>query len=197
MSLSFFYLKYFLYLFIAVAVICITALFSLNGLTVSDMLYPADYAQEQAETVQTKIEEATFVSEDLIPDLCQYAVFDLDGNVIDGNIDKANLKAAWGAVLGKTSDYIGNHYKVTERESEYCVLQYKIAPQYKSATLAFEKIAVAVAEILSRDQEAMYCDCGNIDFIVTYEDGNRVAREFRYRRMNLRLASKSSEKLFL
>ena len=45
-------------------------------------------------------------------------------------------------------------------------------------SLAFEKIAVAVDEILSRDQEAMYCDCGNIDFIVTYEDGNRVAREF-------------------
>ena len=32
---------------------------------------------------------------------------------------------------------------------------------------AFEKIAVAVDEILSRDQEAMYCDSGNIDFIVT------------------------------
>lgn len=35
-------------------------------------------------------------------------------------------------------------------------------------SLVFEKIAVAVDEILSRDQEAMYCDCGNIDFIVTY-----------------------------
>lgn len=45
-------------------------------------------------------------------------------------------------------------------------------------SLAFEKIAVAVDEILSRDQEAMYCDCGNIDFIVTYEDGNRMVREF-------------------
>lgn len=28
-------------------------------------------------------------------------------------------------------------------------------------SLAFEKIAVAVDEILKRDQEAMYCDCGN------------------------------------
>lgn len=45
-------------------------------------------------------------------------------------------------------------------------------------SLAFEKIAVAVDEILSRDQEAMYCDCGNIDFIVTYDDGNKVARKF-------------------
>lgn len=45
-------------------------------------------------------------------------------------------------------------------------------------SLAFEKIAEAVDEILGRDQEAMYCDCGNIDFIVTYDDGNKVAREF-------------------
>lgn len=43
---------------------------------------------------------------------------------------------------------------------------------------AFEKIAVAVDEILSRDQEAMYCDSGNIDFIVTYDDGNKMVREF-------------------
>ena len=45
-------------------------------------------------------------------------------------------------------------------------------------SLVFEKIAVAVDEILSRNQEAMYCDCGNIDFIVTYDDGNKVADEF-------------------
>lgn len=45
-------------------------------------------------------------------------------------------------------------------------------------SLAFEKIAVTVDEILSRDQEDMYLDCGKIDFIVTYEDGNRVVREF-------------------
>ena len=45
-------------------------------------------------------------------------------------------------------------------------------------SLAFEKIAMAVDEILSRDQEAMYCDGGNIDFIVTYDDGKKTAREF-------------------
>ena len=36
---------------------------------------------------------------------------------------------------------------------------------------------MAVNEILSRNQKAMYCDSGNIDFIVTYDDGNKVARE--------------------
>lgn len=44
--------------------------------------------------------------------------------------------------------------------------------------LVFERIAVAVDEILNRDQEAMYCDCVDIDFIVTYEDRSRATRGF-------------------
>ena len=57
-------------------------------------------------------------------------------------------------------------------------IAYEYKPYLESDSSAFEKIAVAVDEILSRDQEAMYCDSGNIDFIVTYDDGNKVAREF-------------------
>ena len=44
--------------------------------------------------------------------------------------------------------------------------------------LVFEKIAGAVDEILKRDQEPMYCDSGDIDFIVTYEDGSKAVRDF-------------------
>ena len=44
--------------------------------------------------------------------------------------------------------------------------------------LLFEKITGAVEEILKRDQEPMYCDSGNIDFIVTHEDGSKATREF-------------------
>ncbi len=44
--------------------------------------------------------------------------------------------------------------------------------------LVLEKIAVAVDEILNRDQEAMYCGSGDIDFIVTYDDGGKATRGF-------------------
>lgn len=44
--------------------------------------------------------------------------------------------------------------------------------------LVFEKIAAAVDEILKRDQEPMCCDSGDIDFIVTYEDGSKATRGF-------------------
>lgn len=134
-SFSIFYLKYFLYLFLAVAAICIAALFSLGVLVSGNMIYPADYAQKQAEAARENIENAMSVSEDFIPDLCQYVIFDLDGNMIDGNMDKGKVQTAWEAVLGKKTDYIWNVYKVIEREGQYCVLQYKIIPQYKSAIL--------------------------------------------------------------
>lgn len=132
-SLSLFYLKYFLYLFIVIAAICVMALVSFNGLAASNMLYPADYAQKQANDAQNRIKNATTVSEDLIPDLCQYIVFDFDGNVISGNIEGNEAKAALNAVMSEAVD--NSIYTVIERDTEYCVLQYKIVPQYKSETL--------------------------------------------------------------
>ena len=134
-SLSLFYLKYFLYLFIVIAVISVVALLSFNELIIRDMLYPADYAQQQANIAQTKIEDAITVNEDIIPELCQYVVFDLDGNVISGNIGSNETKTAWKSISSKTTNFKGNVYKVIKRYNEYCVLQYKITPQYKSETL--------------------------------------------------------------
>jgi two-component system, OmpR family, lantibiotic biosynthesis sensor histidine kinase NisK/SpaK len=133
--LSLFYLKYFLYLFIGVVLIGILAIFAFSGLGASDIIHPADFAQEQAKSACDRILKTDKVSEDMIPDLCQYIVFDIDGRVKSGNIEKTGINSAWAAVQGSTSDFSGNYYKVIQRENEYCVLRYKITPQYKSETL--------------------------------------------------------------
>lgn len=135
MPLSVFFLKYFLYVSAAVTFICLGAVFILNVLVAKDLIYPANYAQKQAEAARERIERAPSVSRDLIPGLCQYAVFDLEGNVTDGNIGKTRLKTAWEAVSGKRASRGENYYKVVRREREYVVLQYQIIPQYKSETL--------------------------------------------------------------
>ncbi len=135
MPLSVFFLKYFLYVSAAVTVICLGALFAFNGLAAKGYIYPADYAEKQAEAAQEKIEGAASVGRALIPELCQYAVFDLEGNVTDGDMGKDGLKAAWKAVSGGKADHAGNYYKVIRREREYVVLQYQIIPQYSSKTL--------------------------------------------------------------
>lgn len=133
--LSLFYLKYFLYLMAGVLLIGVLAISAFTALGGSGIIYYANYAQEQANAAYDQLLNADKISEDMIPDLCQYAVFSIDGRVISGNIENAGINGAWEAVQGNQSDFRGNYYKVIPRQNEYCVLQYKIAPQYKSETL--------------------------------------------------------------
>lgn len=133
--LSLFYLKYFTYLFLAVLIIAAAIVFAFSCLIASGIIYPASYAQEQAGNAYDEIMDAEEVSEEIIPELCQYAIFDMDGNAISGNMKETGIKSAWAAVQGDTSDFYGNYYSVIQREREYCVLRYKIVPQYKSPVL--------------------------------------------------------------
>ncbi|KAB1439845.1 sensor histidine kinase [Candidatus Galacturonibacter soehngenii] len=135
-SLSLFYLKYFGYVFLSVILIALLVFITLGLLFSSNTIYRADYAQEQANLAYETILNSEVVTKDLIPELCQYVVFDQDGNRIDGSIIKERgIEHAWKAVEGSKSDIYGNYYKVIKRKNEYCVLRYQIVPQYKSAFL--------------------------------------------------------------
>lgn len=136
MSLSLFYLRYFGYLFLSIILICTAAFAVFTILFSSNIIYRADYAQEQASLAYEKIVKADVITNDLIPEVCQYIVFDRGGNVKEGTIKKQKgIKLAWKAVEGKSSDIHGNYYKVVKRQNEYCVLRYQIVPQYKSQFL--------------------------------------------------------------
>ena len=135
-SLSLFYLKYFGYVFLSVILIGLLVFITLGLLFSSNTIYRADYAQEQANLAYETILNADVITKDLIPELCQYVVFDQDGNRIDGSIIKERgIEHAWKAVEGSKSDIYGNYYKVIKRKNEYCVLRYQIIPQYKSTFL--------------------------------------------------------------
>lgn len=99
------------------------------------MIYPADYAQEQANLAYEKLLNAEEISSEMIPKFCDYIVFDTNGSVKAGDINGKGVERAWAAVQGSRSDIYGNYYTVVFRENEYCVLRYKIIPQYKDAFL--------------------------------------------------------------
>ena len=84
------------------------------------------------------------------------------------------MEYAYNDILTITANSIAYEYKPYLENDNSLNVRRKWS--YKTTnsifSLVFEKIAVAVKEILSRDQEAMYCDCGNIDFIVTYKNSN-------------------------
>ncbi len=139
--LSLFYLKYFAYIFAFMLLLAIALLILFNVLMNDKFVYPANYAQEQAEKAYSKIQNAKQVTEDDIPELCDYVVFDLGGNLESGNLTENDVQEAWSVIQeGKTK--IGKYsYTVIPRDTEYCVLRYTLSPQYKS--LFLQKIPIS------------------------------------------------------
>lgn len=133
--LSLFYLKYFMYLFISIICIIVGFLLVFEWMVKNNMIYRADFAQEQAKEASKQISKADTIREEMIPDVCQYIVFDMDGNMKSGNLKKTRRNDAWKAVQTNTTYFRGNYYKIIQREGEICVLQYRIIPQYQSPTL--------------------------------------------------------------
>lgn len=82
-----------------------------------------------------RIAGAQEVSREMNPDLCQYVIFDENGEVRDGNIETVGMEDAWSAVQGQKSDAKGHYYRVIPRGTGYCVLRYMITPQYSSSVL--------------------------------------------------------------
>ena len=100
--------------------------------------------------------------------------------VIKSTSGFCSVEYAYSDKLTITANSIAYEYKPYLKSDNSFNVYRKWSYKTTNSTLglAFEKIAVAVDEILSRDQEVMYCDCGTMNFIVTYEDGNKVVREF-------------------
>ena len=133
--LSLFYLKYFVYLFLGMlASVCVVVVV-FEILIVNEIIYPANYAEKLAQAASKSIADAEVVSEDLIPELCQYILFDADGEIKSGNIEKDGVENAWRAVQESIPGINGYYYTVIERDTEYCVLQYNVIVQYKSPVL--------------------------------------------------------------
>lgn len=138
-SLGLFYLKYFGYLFGSIALIALFVACAFIVMWSNEGIYPASYAQEQVERAAPDIEQAEMVTQELIPELCRYVVFDEEGAVLGGNLQGREVLQAWAAVEGKLPKpgrmIGGKYYKIIKREGEYCVLLFRIIAQYKSAAL--------------------------------------------------------------
>lgn len=130
--------------------ICIIVTF--NILVNTGAVYPANYAEKKISEAYEIIQNADEVTEDVIPPLCRFVVFTLNGDVLSGNMQKDSIKIAWEVVNdGQAS---GRYfYKVIKRQDEYVVLQYSLTPQYRSAFLRENLIGpqelIAIIGILS------------------------------------------------
>ncbi len=133
--LSLFYLKFFAYIFVGILVLVAFLLYLLNLLIIKDLIYPANEAEKQAVAAQTMIREADSVTPGLVPELCEYVVFDFAGNVLQGTLSESSARKAWRAVQDNELSIGGTYYTIIKRDTEYCILQYHMIPQYKSSVL--------------------------------------------------------------
>lgn len=133
--LSLFYLRYFAYIIIFTLVLAVSLVMVFNAMVTHNMVYPADYAQEQAREAYDQLQSAEQITPDLIPELCDYAVFDLSGKMESGDLSEREAGEAWKAVSTDQRQSGRYYFMEIPREDGYCVLRYEITPQYRSPFL--------------------------------------------------------------
>lgn len=134
-----FFIKYFIYIFAGIVLTVIALVCAFGLLLNSGVVYPAGYAEEQAKAAVEAIRKAEQVTPDLIPELCQYVVFDEEGHVLSGSMGAREASRAWNVITGREYNggtYIGADYFLEiPRGAECCVLRYQLIVQYRSAAL--------------------------------------------------------------
>lgn len=111
---------------------CIILLF--NILINTGSIYPANYAEQKINEAYDLIQSADKVTEDMIPPLCHYVIFSMDGEKLAGDMSGHSLEIAWN--VANHGNASGNYfYKVISRPKEYVILQYSLKPQYQSSFL--------------------------------------------------------------
>lgn len=105
-----------------------------NILVNTGIIYPANYAERKINEAFDLLQNADQVTKDMIPPLCHYAIFSLDGKVRDTDLSGSSVETA--RQVANHENASGNYfYKVISRSDEYVVLQYSLTPQFRSAFL--------------------------------------------------------------
>ena len=93
-------------------------------------ILPANYAEEYLMQIEDTIAESNYSLDEIIPDFCEYALFDFSGNYVEGNSDNGD-KLAEFLSAGKYQ----SGYKVIARADGYCVIHYSVEARFANPVL--------------------------------------------------------------
>lgn len=133
--LGLFYIKYLLYLIFGCILFVICGIMVFAVLVSKNMVYQANYADIQAQSAAEAIARTGEVSEEMIPSLCRYVVFDESFNVREGSIEERGIEDARKAAAENDRNIGIYYYKTVPLDSGYCVMRYRVIAQYRSETL--------------------------------------------------------------
>lgn len=133
-TLSKIFLRYVLVMLVALLTLGVCTILIFNLFIQIGSIYPANYAENKINEAYDIILSADEVTEDMIPPLCHYVIFSMDGDVLRGDMSKDAVENARNILNHET--VCGRYFfKVISRPNEFVVLQYNLTPQYKSAFL--------------------------------------------------------------
>lgn len=133
-TLSGIFMRYVLVMLGALFALGVCTILIFNILVNMGIIYPANYAERKINEAYDLIQSADEVTEDMVPPLCHYAIFSIDGEKLSGDMSEDSVEIARN--VANHGNASGNYfYKVISRPNEYVVLQYSLTPQYQSAFL--------------------------------------------------------------
>ena len=111
-------------------------LFSYSAIVSSGRIYPANYAEQQLSKVKNAIAANDVVTPEQIPELCDYAVYTMNGTKLSGSLSQQDAEKAWREVsTSETGQDLFYQYVKINRKNQVCVIRYSLFPQYKSPVL--------------------------------------------------------------
>jgi len=126
---------------IYVVVFCITSIISVllyMGIFViglrSGIILPANYYEKTIEKYREDISKAKDVQK-IIPKECKYAVYSLDGEVLQGNISREKAIDIWNFIKSNKASKSKFFYKIIQRKDGICVVEYRLNASFKNPTL--------------------------------------------------------------
>lgn len=134
-SISVLFIKYMFRLVGAIVGICVLMAFIFSMMSICKVIYPAYYAEQSAKEAAKKIEALDVFTKDLVPELCTYVVFDLDGNVIETDLEGQDVQRIWKTINNEFVPHGGYYNEIIKKQNGYYALRYRIMPEYRSPSL--------------------------------------------------------------
>ena len=130
------FIRYLLILCIGTVCWALILIVSYSDIVSTGIIYPANYAEQQLAKVKGAIATDDTVTPESIPDLCDYAVYTVDGTKLSGDLSQHAAAKAWNEVRTSETgqDLFYQYFKIT-RSNQICIIRYSLSPQYKSPIL--------------------------------------------------------------
>lgn len=138
-NLKYIFIRYIVYLILTTVLLLYVFIFGFSIMLQHNIVLAANYSEKKIEKNRDVILKSHRVTENMIPDGCNYGVYDKYGKMLYGNFTYKKSQRAWNVVKNSEySDGIGyyrRYYKVFYRNKEVCIIEYPIVAQFKNPFL--------------------------------------------------------------